>query len=171
MNRSHFLLIFFGALLFTLTLYVAYHKLKITTRSNTIERTLAIIKPDAVSAHLTGKIIDHIEQAGFTILDLRKIKLEPEQAEKLYANYRKENFFHQLIDHMTSGPIIVMILEKLNAISDWRDMVGETDPLHAKEGTLRKQFGINIWQNAVQGSRDAQAAAHEINLFFADRTA
>ncbi|MFA6262850.1 MAG: nucleoside-diphosphate kinase [Candidatus Babeliales bacterium] len=171
MKRSHFLLFFFGAILFTLTLYVAYRKLRVALRSNAVERTLAIIKPDAVNAHLTGKIIDRIEQAGFTILDMRKIKLEAEQAEKLYTTYRKENFFHQLIDHMTSGPIVVMILEKLNAIPDWRDMVGETDPMQAKDGTLRKQFGINIWQNAVQGSRDAKAATYEINLFFADRAA
>jgi nucleoside-diphosphate kinase len=169
MNRSHILLIIFGTIIFSLALYFAYHTFKFQRRSNTVEHTLAIIKPDAVAAHLTGKIIDRIEQEGFTILDLRKVKLDSEQAEKLYTDYRSEKFFHQLIDHMTSGPIVVMILEKLNAIPDWHDMVGETDPLHAKEGTLRKQFGVNIWQNAVQGSRSAKAAAREINLFFADR--
>jgi nucleoside-diphosphate kinase len=169
MNRSHFFLIVFGSLAFVLALYFAYQRLTINRRSNTIEHTLAIIKPDAIAAHLTGKIIDRIEQAGFTILDLRKIKLEQEQAEKLYAAYRKETFFRQLIDHMTSGPIIVMVLEKLNAIPDLHDLIGITDPTQAKEGTLRKQFGVNIWQNAVQGSRNAKAAAYEINLFFADR--
>jgi nucleoside-diphosphate kinase len=168
MKRQHLIFIILGMLVVA-GLYFAYRRLSSNKRSNTIERTLAIIKPDAITAHLTGKIIDRIEQAGFTILDLRKIKLDPEQAEKLYADYRKQSFFHQLIDHMTSGPIIVMVLEKLNAIPDWRDLVGETDPTRSKEGTLRKQFGINIWQNAVQGSRDAKAAAREINLFFADR--
>ncbi|MFA5306500.1 MAG: nucleoside-diphosphate kinase [Candidatus Babeliales bacterium] len=170
MMRKKLIFVILGSLSLAAVLYLAYKKFSLTMRSNKIERTLAIIKPDAVAAHLAGKIIDRIEQDGFTIVDLRKIKLEAEQAEKLYDDYRTEKFFHQLVDHMTSGPIIVMILEKLNAIPDWRDIVGHYDPLQAKEGTLRKQFGVNIWQNAVQGSRNASAATREIGLFFADRT-
>ncbi len=169
MIRKNIILVIFGTLALATLVYMAYKKLSFGIRSNKIERTLAIIKPDAVAAHLTGKIIDRIEQDGFTIVDLRKIKLEAEQAEKLYEDHHSEQFFHQLVDHMTSGPVVVMILEKLNAIPDWRDIVGNYDPLQAKEGTLRKQYGVNIWQNAVQGSRNAKAAQREIGLFFADR--
>ncbi len=137
--------------------------------SNKIEQTLAIIKPDAVLSHYTGKIIDRIEQEGFTILDMRKVYLEREQAEKFYEVHKGKSFYNQLVDYMTSGPVVVMILEKLNAITEWRDLMGATDPAKAKEGTIRKQFGTDIGKNAVHGSDSSAAATTEIKFFFADR--
>lgn len=137
--------------------------------SNTIEQTLAIIKPDAVRAHNMGKIVDRIEQEGFTILDLRKVHLEREQAENFYEMHKGKAFFHQLVDFMTSGPVVVLVLEKLNAISQWRKLMGATDPAKAEEGSLRKLFGTDVGRNAVHGSDTPAAAAREIKFFFADR--
>jgi nucleoside-diphosphate kinase len=139
------------------------------TKVHKIERTLAIIKPDAVAAHLSGKIIDRIEQEGFTIVDMRKISLDRELAEKFYAEFQGKPFFHQLVDFMTSGPIMVLVLEKLNAIDAWRELMGFPDPKDAKEGTLRKQFGTDIGRNAVHGSNSPASAEREIPFFFADR--
>ncbi|CAM6054155.1 unnamed protein product [Sphagnum tenellum] len=138
-------------------------------RSNKIERTLAIIKPDAVRSHHTGKIIDRIEQMGFTIIDLRKVHLGTEQAEKFYAVHKDKKFFPALVDYMTGSPIVALVLEKVNAIGDWRDLMGATDPNKAAEGSIRKQFGTSIEQNAVHGSDAVSTAAQEIKFFFADR--
>ncbi len=138
-------------------------------RRNVIERTLAIVKPDAVRAHHTGKIIDKIEQENFTVIDLRKVQLDREQAEKFYEMHKDKKFFHQLVDYMTGGPVVVMILEKMNAIIDWRDLMGATDPAKAKEGSIRKLFGTDIGKNAVHGSDSPEAAHREIRFFFADR--
>lgn len=142
---------------------------KTSEQSSTTERTLAIIKPDAVRTHSTGKIIDKIENEGFTIIDLRKVHLEREQAEKFYAEHQGKKFFHQLVDFMTSGPVVAMILEKNNAIPDWRMLMGATDPAQAKEGTIRKEFAADMTKNAVHGSDSKQAAHREIRFFFADR--
>jgi nucleoside-diphosphate kinase len=138
-------------------------------RSNKIEQTLAIIKPNAVLALNTGKIIDRIEQAGFTIVDMRKVTLGREQVERFYQEHQGKKFFNDLIEFMISGPIVVLILEKLNAIPDWRDFMGATDPVKAKEGTIRKQFAISATKNAVHGSDSHEAAAREIKFFFTDR--
>ena len=155
MKRS-LVFIFFGICITAMIAFAGYRwYTKKFGRSNQIERTLAIIKPDAVKAHATGKIIDRIEQDGFTIIDLRKVQLEREQAEKFYAAHKDKKFFHQLVDYMISGPIVVMILEKLNAIPDWRALMGDTDPTKAKAGTIRKQFGTDIGKNAVHGSDSA----------------
>lgn len=139
-------------------------------RTNTVERTLAIIKPDAVKTHNTGKIIDKIEQADFSIIDLRKVHLDREQAEKFYEEHRGKKFFHQLVDFMTSGPVVVMILEKINAVADWRDLMGATDPAKAREGSMRKLFGTDMTKNAVHGSDSTKSAHREIRFFFADRS-
>jgi nucleoside-diphosphate kinase len=138
-------------------------------RSNTIERTLAIIKPDAVRARYTGKIIDRIELEGYTIVDLKKVTLDREQVEKFYSAHKSKTFFNGLVDFMVSGPIVVMILEKINALADWRDLIGTTDPQKAKDGTLRKQFGTDIRHNALHGSANHAAGNKEIKFFFADR--
>ncbi len=138
-------------------------------RTNAIERTLAIIKPDAVRARNTGKIIDRIEQEGYTIIDLKKVHLDREPAERLYQNERKQSFFNGLVDFMTSGPIVVMILEKMNAVADWRDLVGESNPKKAKQQSLRHQFGTDIRHNGVHASDSHDEAIREIKLFFADR--
>lgn len=151
-------------------LYLGYRYLiRKSAPRNIIERTLAILKPDAVLMHNTGKIIDKIEQAGFMVIDLRKVQLDREQTEKFYAAHRDKKFFHQLVDFMISGPIVVLILEKINGINDWRDLMGATDPTKAKEGTIRKQFGSDITKNAVHGSDSTHAALTEIRFFFADR--
>lgn len=136
---------------------------------NRIEQTLAIIKPDAVRAKNSGKIIDRIEQEGFTIIDLKKVQLDKEGAEKFYEALKNKKFFNDLVNFMTSGPVIVMILEKQNAIQAWRDFMGSTNPAEAKEGTIRKQFGSNIEQNAAHGSDSSDAAKREIKFFFFER--
>ena len=138
-------------------------------RRNVIERTLAIVKPDAVRAKNSGKIIDRIEQEGFTIIDMRKIQLDKEQAAQFYGEHQKKSFFSGLVDFMCSGPVIVLLLEKLNAIADWRDLMGSTDGQKSQEGTLRKQFGTDVRNNAVHGSDSPEAAEREIKFFFADR--
>lgn len=134
-----------------------------------IEQTLAIIKPDAVRAKNSGKIIDRIEQEGFTIIDLKKVHLDKEGAEKFYEAHKNKKFFNDLVNFMISGPVIVLILEKQAAIKGWRELMGGTNPIDAKEGTIRKQFGSNVEQNAVHGSDSSDAAQREIKFFFAER--
>lgn len=131
-----------------------------------IQRTFAIIKPDAVAAGNSGKIIDKIEQGGFKIVAMKKIQLAKEKAEEFYAVHKGKSFFDELVTFMTSGPVVVMILEKENAIQAWRDLMGSTDPEKAVEGTLRKLFGTNVGQNAVHGSDAPETAKNEIKLFF-----
>jgi nucleoside-diphosphate kinase len=135
-----------------------------------IEQTLAIIKPDAVSAKNTGKIIDRIEQEKFNIISIKKLSLTREQTEQFYEIHKDKNFFRGLVEFMTSGPIIVMILEKENAIAGWRNLMGSTKPEEAKEGSLRKLFGTNVEKNAVHGSGSAEHAKEEISFFFPERT-
>jgi nucleoside-diphosphate kinase len=133
-----------------------------------IQQTLAIIKPDAIEAHLMGKIIDKIEQEGFKVIDLRKIQLEKEGAEKFYEKDKNTKSFQALVSFMTSGPIVVLILEKENAVQAWKDLMGDTNPSEAKEGTIRKLYGTNIEKNAVHGSDSAEGAMREIRFFFSD---
>ena len=143
-----------------------YLYLRVSCIGVNIERTVAIIKPDAVSAKCTGKIIDRIEQEGFTIVELKKITLSKELAEQFYEMHKELMFYRELIDFMVSGPCIVMVLERENAIKVWRDLIGSTDPKEAKDGTLRKQFGTNISKNAVHGSDSDRAAKREMGLLF-----
>jgi nucleoside-diphosphate kinase len=133
-----------------------------------IERTLAIIKPDAVSAGNSGKIIDKIEQAGFKIIGMKKIDLTKEKAEDLYAVHKDKPFFNDLIHFMTSGAVVVLILEKENAIQAWRDMIGDMDPQKAAPESLRKIFGTDITKNGVHGSSSEETAKAEISKFFPD---
>jgi len=149
--------------------YGAYVLFIKNRNSNRIEQTLAIIKPDAVRAKNTGKIIDRIEQEGFTIIDLKKVQLDKEGAEKFYEAHKNKKFFNDLVNFMTSGPVVVMILEKQNAIKAWREFMGSTNPVEAKEGTIRKQFGSNVEQNATHGSDSFDAAIREIKFFFFER--
>ncbi len=132
------------------------------------ERTLAIIKPDAISAKNSGAIISEIEKNGFAILRMEKIELARERAERFYAVHKERPFFDSLIALMTSGPIIVMALEKENAIADWRTVMGDTDPAKAAEGTIRKRFGTNIGDNATHGSDGPETAREEVAFFFPD---
>ena len=168
MNRSVSIIIA-GAVIATTVFVVGYFWLKNRSRPPQIEQTLAIIKPDAVRAHHTGKIIDRIEQEGYTIIDMRKVSLEREQGEKLYERSKNKTNFHELVDFMTTGPIVILILEKLNAISAFRDLMGDADPNKATHNALRKLFGTSTSKNAVHGSEDAETAEREIKFFFADR--
>src|SRR5271170_5274914 len=117
-----------------------------------------MIKPDAVTASNSGKIIDMIEQNGFEILRLQKVVVSRELAEELYAEHKDKPFFGESVEFVTSGPVIIMALHKDNAIVAWRDLIGATDPAKAAPGTIRKLYGANIGNNAVHGSADAAAA-------------
>src|SRR5438105_4614343 len=131
------------------------------------ERTLAIIKPDAVARHLAGQILQRIEAEGFQIRAMRMLHLSRRQAEGFYAVHRARPFFHSLTEFMASGPAIVMVLEAPDAIASWRRLMGATDPAKADPGTLRKEFAESIERNATHGSDAPDTAAYEIGYFFA----
>lgn len=131
-----------------------------------MERTFAIVKPDAVRRGLTGEILQRIERAGFRILGLRKVWLSKREAEGFYDVHRARPFFQSLTDFMASGPCVLMTLEGEGAIRRWRDLMGATDPAKASPGTLRKEFGQSIESNAVHGSDAPETAAFEIAYFF-----
>src|SRR6478672_2592212 len=131
------------------------------------ERTLAIIKPDAVERHLAGSIIQRIEAEGFTIRAMRRLHLSRAQAEGFYAVHRERPFFGSLTGFMSSGPAVVMVLEAADAIRKWRTLMGATDPAKADAGTLRKEFAQSIERNATHGSDAPETAADEIGYFFA----
>ena len=132
-----------------------------------MERTLAIIKPDAVKAKTTGKIIDRIENENFNIVAMKKIHLTKDQAEAFYAVHQGKPFLTKLVDFMISGPCVVMVLEKENAIKAWRDLMGPTDPTKATDpNCLRKLYGTNIGFNATHGSDAPETAKTEIKFFF-----
>jgi len=130
------------------------------------ERTLAIIKPDAVAKGAAGQIFARIEQAGFTVIAARMIRMTAEDAAGFYAVHRQRPFFQSLCAFMTQGPCIPMVLEADNAIQRWRDLMGATDPAKAAAGTIRKDFAESIEANAVHGSDAPQTAAFEIPYFF-----
>jgi nucleoside-diphosphate kinase len=131
-----------------------------------IERTLAIIKPDAMGNRVAGKIIDRIEREGFNILGVKLLHLSTERAKAFYAVHQSKPFFDELIEYMTSGKIIVMTLECENAVSHWRSVMGATDPAKAEAGTIRKLFGSSITQNACHGSDSLENAETEVRFFF-----
>ena len=130
------------------------------------ERTLAIIKPDAVAKGAAGQIFARIEKAGFTVIAARMIRMTEEDAAGFYAVHRARPFFQSLCAFMTQGPCIPMVLEADNAIQRWRDLMGATDPAKAAAGTIRKDFASSIEANAVHGSDAPQTAAFEIPYFF-----
>ena len=130
------------------------------------ERTLAIIKPDAVERRLSGRIIQRIEDEGFQIRAMRRVHLSTAQAEGFYAVHRERSFFASLTSFMSSGPAIVVVLEAPDAIKKWRTLMGATDPAKADPGTLRKEFAQSIERNATHGSDAPDTAAYEIGFFF-----
>jgi nucleoside-diphosphate kinase len=132
-----------------------------------MEQTLAIIKPDAVAARHAGRIIARIEEAGFQIRAMRQLRLSQSQAEGFYAVHRQRPFFGSLTSFMASGPVIVLALEAEDAIKKWRGLMGATDPAKADAGTLRKEFGASIENNATHGSDAPETAAFELGYFFA----
>ncbi len=131
-----------------------------------MERTFAIIKPDAVERKLAGKIIDRIEAAGFAIVGMKKIKLSKAEAEGFYYVHKERPFFNDLCTFMSRNPVVVLVLEKENAIAAWRDLMGATNPANATAGTIRKEFGVSIEENTVHGSDSPESAAFEIPYFF-----
>ena len=131
-----------------------------------MDLTFAIIKPDAVSRQLTGQILERVEKSGFRIRALRMVRLSKKEAEGFYAVHREKPFFGTLTDFMSSGPAVVMVLEAPDAIRKWRDVMGVTDPAKAAAGTLRKEFGANIENNATHGSDAPETAAFELGYFF-----
>jgi len=133
-----------------------------------VERTLAIIKPDAVRAGVAGEIIAQIQQAGFRILGMKLIRLNEDQAGAFYAVHRERPFYRELVRYMSSGPVVPMALEKVNAIADFRTLIGATDPAEAAEGTIRKRFGRSKGENAIHGSDSPENARAEIAFFFAE---
>ena len=132
-----------------------------------MERTLAIIKPDAVEGRLAGRILQRIEEAGFQIRAMRRLHLSKHQAEGFYAVHRERPFFGSLTQFMASGPSVVLVLEAPDAIRKWRTLMGATDPAKADAGTLRKEFAQSIERNATHGSDAPETAAFEIGYFFA----
>src|SRR5512144_2418423 len=131
-----------------------------------MECTLAIIKPDAVSARHTGPILQRIETAGFQIRAMKRMQLTRSQAEGFYAVHRERPFFAGLTTFMSSGPVVVLALEAPNAVGKWRTLMGVTDPAKADAGTLRKEFGTSIERNATHGSDAPGTAAFELGYFF-----
>ena len=132
----------------------------------TTQRTLAIIKPDAVDKGVVGQIIARVERAGFKILAAKLIQMSLADARGFYAVHRERPFFQSLCDFMTQGPCLPLVLEGENAIQRWRDLMGATDPAKAAAGTIRKEFAASIEANAVHGSDAPETAAFEISYFF-----
>jgi len=133
-----------------------------------IERTLSIIKPDATERNLTGKINALFEGAGLRIVAQRRIRLSREQAETFYEVHNERSFFGELVDYMISGPVVAQVLEGENAVAHHREVMGATNPANADEGTVRKEFALNVQENSVHGSDSVENAAKEINFFFSD---
>ena len=135
---------------------------------NSIEQTLSIIKPDAVERSLEDQIKEDFKNKGFKIIKEKKIQIEKSEAEKFYKVHETKPFYSDLCNYLSSGPIIVMILEKENAIYDNRKLMGATNPKDADEGTIRKKYGISIDKNSVHGSDSVENAKIEIDFFFKD---
>jgi nucleoside-diphosphate kinase len=134
-----------------------------------VERTLSIIKPDATRRNLTGAIIDRFEKAGLRVIASRRLRLSNDQAEAFYAVHKGRPFFASLIAFMTSGPVVVQVLEGENAVAKNREVMGATDPAKAAPGTIRKDFAESIEANSVHGSDAPESAAVEIRFFFKDQ--
>ena len=132
------------------------------------ERTFSIIKPDATERNLTGKVNAVIEDAGLRIVAQRRIRMTRAQAEQFYGVHKERPFFGELVDFMTSGPVVVQVLEGDNAVARYRDVMGATNPENAAEGTIRKLYARNVGENSVHGSDSVENAAIEIAQFFSD---
>ena len=131
-----------------------------------LERTLSIIKPDAVERNLTGPILAMIQAAGLKVTAMKMLRLTKAQAEGFYAVHKDKPFFNSLTDFMSSGPVVVSVLQGENAVARYREIMGATNPTNAAEGTIRKAFALDVEKNSVHGSDAAQTAASEITYFF-----
>jgi nucleoside-diphosphate kinase len=134
-----------------------------------VERTLCIVKPDAVEKRTAGAVLAHIEGAGFRVLALRMKHLTRGEAEAFYDVHRQRPFFADLVQFMTRSPVVVAVLEREDAVAKWRDTMGATDPAKAAAGSIRKLFGSNVGENATHGSDSLENARREIGFFFAGR--
>lgn len=135
-----------------------------------MERTLCIIKPDAVRKNVIGEIVSMITDAGFSILGMRMTHLSRRDAGAFYEIHKERPFYGELVDFMTSGPVVVIALRKENAVADYRALIGATDPAEAEEGTVRKRFASSKGENAVHGSDSVENGRNEIAFFFAEST-
>ena len=133
-----------------------------------MERTLSIIKPDATKRNISGRINQIIEENGLRIIAQKRIKLSSDQAIKFYSIHNKKPFFNDLINYMTSGPVVVQVLEANNAVDKYREIMGSTNPEKAKNGTIRKILALNVQENSVHGSDSIKNAKNEINFFFTE---
>ena len=131
-----------------------------------MERTFSIIKPDATKRNISGEINQIIEKNSLRIIAQKRIKLSLEQARKFYFIHRKKPFFNDLIEYMTSGPVIVQVLEAIDAVDKYREIMGSTNPENAINGTIRKKLALNVQENSVHGSDSLENAENEINFFF-----
>ena len=131
-----------------------------------VERTLAIIKPDAVSRGLTGKAIARLERKGLKVVGLKMVKVTPEKAAKLYAMHKGKVFYDELIRHITSAPVVVIVLEAPRAVTVLRAVIGSTDPLNAAPGSIRGDFGLTVTKNVIHASDSPENAKKEIRIFF-----
>ena len=131
-----------------------------------MERTFSIIKPDATKRNISGRINQIIEESGLRIIAQKRIKLSSDQAIKFYSIHNKKPFFNNLINYMTSGPVVVQVLEANNAVDKYREIMGATNPEKAKNGTIRKILALNVQENSVHGSDSIKNAKDEINFFF-----
>ena len=131
-----------------------------------MEKTLAIIKPDAVKKRIIGKIVQRIEEEGFTIVKMRLARLTKDEARGFYVVHKEKGFYDSLCEFMSSGPVVLMVLEAENAIKRWREVMGATDPAQAKPGTIRHAHGFSIERNATHGSDARETAEWEIAYFF-----
>ena len=136
------------------------------TTMSKVEQTLSLIKPDAVERNLEEEIKQFFIKSGFTIAKQKKVKLEKKDAEIFYKVHETKPFYNDLCNYLSSGPIVAMILEKVDAVSENRKVMGATDPAKADEGTLRKKYGLSIDKNSVHGSDSIENATKEINFFF-----
>jgi nucleoside-diphosphate kinase len=134
-----------------------------------VERTLAILKPDAVGSQKMGKVLDRIEAAGFRILGMKMVRLTPQTAGKFYEVHKERPFYKDLCAFMSSGPSVPIALEKNNAVADFRKLIGATDPAQADAGTIRKDFAASKQNNIVHGSDSPENALTEIGFFFSER--
>lgn len=134
-----------------------------------MEKTLAIIKPDAVERNLIGKILERIESNGFRIVAMKRTQLTLPVAEGFYAVHKERPFFKDLTNYMCTGPVVLLALARDNAIPEWRKLMGATNPKDADAGTIRKDFAIDIEKNSVHGSDSAENAATEISYFFSEK--
>ncbi len=133
-----------------------------------MNQTLALIKPDAVRRRIVGTIISEIEHHDFHILRIKTLRLTPDQAGRFYAAHSQKPFFPSLVEFICSDQIFAVLLEKENAVEEWRKLIGPTDPAKAEPGTIRRKFGIDLQWNAVHGADSAETAGREIDFFFGE---